>query len=121
MSIQRTTGRSRQRGLSFIGVIFMGLMAVAVFAIGGQSLPIFLERQAIAKAMNKAKLEGTVPEVRAAFDRAATIDDIKSVKGEDLEVTKRGDNRVVVSAKYAREIALVGPAHLVYRFQVQTD
>ena len=120
MNAQRTPRRSRQRGLSFIGVIFIGLMAVAAFAIGGQSIPIWLEYQAITKAMNKAKIESTVPGVRAAFDRAAAIDDISSVEGQDLEVTKRGD-KVVVSVNYAREIALAGPAYLVYRFQAQTD
>ena len=69
MGAQRTTTRSRQRGLSFIGVIFVGLIAVAAFAIGGQSVPIFLEYFAIKKAAAKAARDGsTVPEIRAAFD-----------------------------------------------------
>ena len=61
--MHRTVTRSRQRGMSFMGVIFLGLIAVSVFAVGGQSLPIFLEYQAIQKAANKAAMEGsTVPE-----------------------------------------------------------
>ena len=60
-----------------------------------------------------------MPEVRAVFDRAASIDDITSVKGSDLEVTKRND-KIVVSFSYSREIALAGPAYLVYRFQDST-
>ena len=120
MSMHRTARRSRQRGLSFFGVIFIGLFAVAAFAIGGQSIPIFLEYTSAKKAIEKAKFESTVPGVRAAFDRAAAIDDIRSVKGSDLEVTKRGD-KVVVSFKYAREIPLAGPAYLVYRFEAQTN
>ena len=115
--MHRTVVRSRQRGMSFIGLIFIGLMAVSVFAIGGQSLPIFLEYQ---KAVNKAAMEGTtVSEVRASFDRASSIDDISSVKGGDLEVTKNGD-KVVVSFKYSREVPLAGPAFLVYRLQGQS-
>ena len=121
MRIQRSAARGRQRGLSFIGVIFIGLIAVAAFAIGGQSIPVFLEHQAIRKAAAKAAKEGsTVAEVRTIFDKAAQIDDISSIKGADLEVTKRGD-KVVVSVNYAREIPLAGPAYLVYRFQAQTD
>ncbi|WP_119966761.1 DUF4845 domain-containing protein [Simplicispira lacusdiani] len=120
MHAQRTVSRARQRGLSFIGVIFIGLLAVAAFAIGGQSIPIFLEYQAIQKAAAKAAKEGsTVPDVRAVFDRAAAIDDIASIKGKDLDVTKRGD-KIVVSFKYSREIALAGPAYLVYRFEDST-
>lgn len=112
--------RSRQRGLSFIGVILLGVVIVAAFAIGGQSVPIFIEHQAIKKAAEKAAREGnTVPEVRGSFDRAAAIDDIHSIKGSDLEVTKRND-RIVVSYSYSREIPLAGPAFLVYRFQNST-
>jgi hypothetical protein len=120
MHTHRFASRSRQRGLSFIGVIFIGLICVAAFAIGGQSLPIVLEYQAINKAAAKAAREGTtVPDIRGAFDRAAAIDNISSVKGKDLEITKRGDKNVV-SFKYSREIPLAGPAFLVYRFEGQT-
>ena len=119
--MQRTAIRSRQRGLSFIGVIFVGLIAVAAFAIGGQSVPIYLEYAAIKKAAAKAAREGsTVPDIRAAFDRAAAIDDIHSIAGKDLEITKRND-KIIVSFSYAREIPLAGPAYLVYRFQESTN
>jgi hypothetical protein len=121
MQDNRSPSRSRQRGLSFFGVIFVGLIAVAAFAIGGQSVPIFLEYQAINKAAKKAAKEGTtVPEIRANFDRTASIDTINSIQGKDLEIAKRGD-KIVVSFKYSREIALAGPAYLVYRFEGQTD
>ncbi|MCZ2104047.1 MAG: DUF4845 domain-containing protein [Comamonadaceae bacterium] len=117
MEMEHSALRSRQRGLSFIGVIVIGLLAVAAFAIGGQSVPILIEYQAVKKAATKAaREETTVAGVRAAFDRAAAIDDISSITGKDLEITKR-DDKVVVSFDYSREIALVGPAYLVYRFR----
>ena len=117
----RRASRHSQHGLSFIGLVLIGVLAVSVFAIGGQSLPNLLEYQAITKAAKRAALEaGTVQQVRAAFDRAAAIDDIKSIRGADLEVTKNGD-RVVVGFEYEREIPLVGPAYLVYRFKDQTN
>ena len=120
MHLYRTASRARQRGLSFIGVIFVGLIAVAAFAIGGQSIPVFLEYQAIQKAAAKAAKEGsTVPDVRVIFDRAGAIDNISSIQGKDLDVTKRGD-KIVVSFKYSREIPLAGPAYLVYRFEEST-
>ena len=115
MNMHHTASRSRQRGLSFIGLVFFGVLAVAVFAVGGQSLPMFLEYTAAKKAIEKAKVESTVPGVRAAFDRAAAIDDINSIKGSDLEITKRNE-KIVVSYEYNREIPLFGPAFLLYRF-----
>ena len=118
----RQAPRHSQKGLSLIGFVLIAVLAVAVFAIGGQSLPMWLEYQAAVKAANKAATEGasTVPQVRASFDRAAQIDDIKSITGRDLDVTKVNE-RVVVGFEYEREIPLAGPAYLVYRFSYQTD
>ena len=60
-----------------------------------------------------------MPEVRAIFDRAAQIDDIKTITGADLEISKINE-RVVVEFEYERSLPLVGPAYLVYRFTYQT-
>ncbi len=109
----------RQRGITFFGLIILVLFIVAAFAIGSQSVPIFLEYVAAKKAIEKAKNETTVKAVRDAFDRAAAIDDINAIKGSDLEVTKV-DDKVQVSFKYSREIHLTGPAYLVYRFEATT-
>ena len=115
--MKNLASRSRQRGLSFIGLVFLVAIIVAVAAIGAQSVPVFLEYQAITKAANKAAAEGsTVAEVKAGFDRSASIDDFKSISGSDLNVTKVND-KIVVGFEYSREIHLAGPAYLVYRFK----
>ena len=49
------------------------------------------------------------------FDEAATIDNISSIKGSELEVTKEND-RIVVIFAYQREIHLVGPAYLTLKY-----
>jgi len=95
MAVQHNALRSRQRGLSFLGVIFIGVFLVAAFAIGGQSIPVLLEYQAIKKAATKAaREESTVAGIRASFDRAGAIDDISSISGKDLQITKRNDKVV---------------------------
>ena len=107
--------KQQQRGISFIGLLFVG----AVVAFGGivmaQVVPTLIEYQAINKAANKAAAGNTVPEVRALFDKAGTIDDISSISGKDLDVTKEGDKTVVAFA-YTREIHLAGPAHLLLKY-----
>mgnify|MGYP001602446442 CR=1 FL=1 len=119
MKLHSAKHAHRQRGITFFGLIFLVLFIVAAFAIGSQSVPIFLEYVAAKKAIEKAGNETTVKGVRDAFDRAAAIDDINAIKGSDLEVTKV-DDKVQVSFKYSREIHLVGPAYLVYRFEATT-
>ena len=107
--------KSRQRGISFFGLIFMAGALAVCGVIAAQVFPTFLEFQAINKAANKAALGGSVQEVRAIFDKQSAVDDFKSVRGNDLEVTKEGD-KVVVSFAYEREIHLTGPAFLTLKY-----
>lgn len=106
---------STQRGMGMLGMLFVGGVVAVTALIGLQVAPTLMELQSINKAVNKAR-EGTNPaEARAIFDRAAQIDDIKSISGQDLEVTQDG-GRVAVSFAYQREIHLMGPAYLTLKY-----
>jgi hypothetical protein len=112
--------RQKQRGISFVGLLFVAIVLACVGVVVAQVIPTLIEYQAITKAANKAKEGTTVPEVRAIFDRAQAIDDFQSVSGKDLEVKKDGD-RVVVSFAYEREIHLFGPAYLLLKYRGQSS
>lgn len=112
--------KSRQRGITFFGLLFIGGILAVSGVVLAQVVPTLIELQAIHKAAKKAATEGgTVPEVQAVFDKAAQIDDIKSVTGKDLNITKAGD-KVVVSFAYEREIHLAGPAWLTLKYEGST-
>jgi Domain of unknown function (DUF4845) len=114
MALQR---KSRQRGISFIGlVVFASILAMAG-VVAAQAFPTVIEFLAIQKAAQKAANEGQTPaEIRAVFDRASAIDDIKSITAKDLDVTKQGD-KVVVAFAYEREIHLAGPTYLTIKYE----
>lgn len=107
--------KHRQRGISFIGVLFVGGVLVCGGILAAQVFPTLIEFQAINKAANKAREGNTVAEVRTIFDKAAQIDDIKSITGKDLVVTKEGDKTVVAFA-YNKEIHMAGPAYLLLKY-----
>jgi Tfp pilus assembly protein PilE len=107
--------KPRQRGLTLIGMLFVGVVVAAVGVLTAQVLPSVIEYQTILKVVNKAKEGNTVPEVLAIFDRATSIDNISSITAKDLEVTKV-DEKVVVSFAYEREFHLVGPAFLTLKY-----
>lgn len=112
--------RSGQRGITFIGLLFIGGILAVSGVVLAQVVPTLIELQAIHKAAKKAAMDGgTVADVRATFDKAAAIDDIKSVSGKDINVTKNGD-KVMVSFAYEREIHLAGPAWLTLKYEGQT-
>ncbi len=107
--------KSRQRGLSFLGLVVMGSLLAMAGAIAAQIVPTAIEYQAVLKAVNKAREGNSVAEVRKIFDNAASIDDIKSISAKEIEVTKEGD-KIVVSFAYQREIHLAGPAYLTLKY-----
>lgn len=107
--------RSRQRGISFIGLLFVGVVLAAVGVVGAQVFPTFLEYQAVIKTAKKASGGSSVAEVRSIFDKAAEVDNITSIKGSDLDVTKDGE-QIVVAFAYQREIHLTGPAFLTLKY-----
>ena len=107
--------RSRQRGVSFIGLLFVGVVLAVIGVVAAQVFPTFVEYQAVLKAANKASTGNSVLEVRKIFERAAEVDNITSINARDLEVTKDGDKIVVIFA-YQREIHLVGPAFLTLKY-----
>lgn len=114
MSVQR---KARQRGISFVGLIFVGAVLAMAGVVAAQVLPTALEYMAIQKAAQRAASAGQTPaEVRASFDKSSSIDDIKSITGKDLDITKEGD-KVVVAFSYQREIHLAGPAFLTMKYE----
>jgi len=107
--------KSKQRGISFIGLLFVGGILAMTGVIAAQAFPTVIEYMAIEKAAQRATAGQSVVEVRGLFDKSAEIDNIKSITGKDLEVTKEGD-KVVVGFSYQREIHLAGPAFLTLKY-----
>lgn len=111
--------KTRERGLGLVSLILVSAMVVALGAVLVRIVPTVIEYQSIQRAAQRAAQRasqgGTVAEVRSLFDKAAAIDDISSIDGRDLEISKQND-RVIVEFAYEREIHLAGPAWLVMRY-----
>jgi len=110
----------KQRGITFIGLLIIGGVLAAAGVVAAQVVPTVIEYQAVLKAVNKAKQGSTIPEIRTIFDKAASIDNITSLSGKDIDVKKEGD-KVVVSFAYQREIHLTGPAFLTLKYTGQSN
>lgn len=115
----RNQPKSRQRGISFLGLIFVGAVLAVVGVVAAQVFPTFVEYQAVVKAVNRASSGSTVPEVRSLYERSAEVDNITSMKAKDLEITKDGET-IVVKFAYEREIHLAGPAYLTLKYSGQS-
>ena len=111
---------SKQRGASFLGMLFLAAVIGIVFVIGAKVTPTVIEYQAILKAANTAKIGSTVAEVRSAFDRNKATGYFDAVSGKDLVIEKIADKHVV-SFAYQKEIPLAGPAYLLLKYEGKTN
>ena len=108
----------RERGLSLIGLLLFGVIAVMLVTVGMRVTPTALEFIAIKRAINKIATSGETgtAEIQKAFDRSAAVDDISSITGKDLLI-KRDGSKVAISFHYERRIPLFGPASLLLDYK----
>ncbi len=97
----------KQQGVTLSGLLIVAVLLIAVAIIGFKLLPAYTQylkvKKAITDIANNPEYRGSIPEMRLAFGRRATIDDITAVR--ELDITKQGD-RAVISASWAVKVPL---------------
>jgi hypothetical protein len=100
--------------LAIVG--FVGLMVA-------KCMPSYLEYFSVKKmfaAMEQnGETKGTVREIRSAYERRNNIEDVKSVRPEDLEITKEG-GETVITATWSARVPLVYNISACLDFMVTT-
>ncbi|HUP98791.1 MAG TPA: DUF4845 domain-containing protein [Usitatibacter sp.] len=113
----------KQHGVSLMGLIitlgvlgFLGVMAAKL-------MPAYVEYFAVKKmfaAMEQAgDLKGSVRDIRYSFEKRNAIEDVKSVRSDDLEVTKEG-GEAVVTANWSVRVPMVSNVNACLDFMVTT-
>jgi Domain of unknown function (DUF4845) len=110
---------NRQRGVTLLGLLFWAVVAGSGAILLAKITPAINEYRTVKDIVNKMAQQGgsSVPEVRASFERFKTTQyGIESVSAKDLEITKE-DDKIVVSFAYNKEIELVAPVYLLFKFE----
>lgn len=115
--------RNKQRGVSF-PVIFLIGVVLALAAVGAMKIaPAYTEFMTIKKTITAVAAgegrTGSVTEIRKAFDRRASIDNITAVTPGELEIGKDG-GEVVISFAYEKRIPLFANVSLLIDFAAST-
>jgi len=111
-----------QRGISFFGLLILGIVAALLVIVGLRVVPTVSEYMSIMKTAKQVAADGgqSPLDIRRKFDLAASADYIDSIQGKDLDVTKNGD-KVVIHFAYDKEIPLAGPVYLLIKYEGSTD
>ena len=114
-----TSSRRAQRGVTLFGLMFWAIVIGFLALVTMKVLPTLNEYFTIQKAVNKIASGGlaTVPEIRAAFERAKDIEySIQSISAKDLKISKEND-KVVVGFAYDKEVELMSPVFLLIKYE----
>ena len=100
----------RERGVGLVQLIVtLGVLAFVGVMIA-KCMPSYLEFFSVKKmfaAMEQTgETKGTVRETRSAYERRNNIEDVKSVRPEDIEITKEG-GETVLTASWSARVPLV--------------
>lgn len=114
----------KQGGVGMFGMMFIILLIIFSAILLMRVAPAYIEYFAIKKVFAAMKNDPevdtmTIKQVKNSFDRRATIDDIKSISGEDLEVSKEA-GQTVIAAEYVKKVPLFGNLSLVMDFTVES-
>lgn len=99
-----------QRGITLTGFMVFAGLAVGALLIGFKIGPAYSEFYTIQKIMRTVASEPAMKtasrgEINTAFNNRATIENIKAISYNDIEVTKEGD-RLILSATYSVRVPL---------------
>lgn len=112
--------RRKEQGLSLTGLIVLLAIVGFIAVMAMKVVPTFTEYMSIKKAIASIKAEGgSVPEMRAAFNRQAEVGYIDAIDGKDLTIVKNGDD-AEISFAYQKVIPLVGPVSLMIDYAGST-
>lgn len=117
--------RKKQKGATFIGMLFIGGIFVIVALIVMTIFPAYMEFfsvKSVMQAMNKESLKSmSKKEIIDAFNRRASTSYISVVSGNDLSIDKTSTGEAVVSVKYQVTKPLVGNASMLLDFSASSS
>lgn len=112
---------SRQRGVSFGSFIMLSIVVTVAAITVLKVVPTYLEYFNVKKAIERTVKEYGAQQpsaIREAFMRQASVDNIRNISADELQVSQAGSG-TTVSLSYERVVPLVGNMSLLFAFDIQ--
>ncbi|MFC7287819.1 DUF4845 domain-containing protein [Herminiimonas glaciei] len=110
-----------QQGITLVSLILVLAVIGAIAVLALKVTPTVTEYFSIKKAIASVKANGgSVPEMRAAFNRQTEVGYIDAIDGKDLDIVQNGDG-TEISFAYQKVIPLGGPVSLLIDYAGSTS
>jgi hypothetical protein len=114
----------KQHGLSLIGVMVVLIVLGVVGLSAAKLMPSYMEYLSVKKIFNQMQSTGSlsamsVRDIRFEYEKRNAIEDVKSVRGDDLEISKAG-GETVLAASWSVKVPMAGNLSACLDFYVTT-
>ena len=111
----------KEKGLTLTGMVLASIVGVILLLLAFKIVPVYTEYFAIErnlKAMSMdPKLRNAGPKaVAGAWALRASVDDLNSLDGEYIEMTKQGEE-IVLTGEYSKKVPLVRNVSACFDFK----
>ncbi len=115
----------KQQGISLSSLLVWSVILILIAISGLRIAPAYIEYStiqknltAIIKDTNSQNMD--LNQIRLSFNKRASIDNIKSISGQDIKINKE-NGRIVLSAEYTTKIPLIANLSLNIDFEAISD
>ncbi len=110
----------QQRGVSFMGFILLVALGLFLVILGIKTVPAYIQNAQIASIMQTIASDSvlqssSIKDIKAAYDKRASLNDIDDVTAEDIEIDQEGGS-LKLSASYKKTIPVAGNVSLLLEF-----
>lgn len=114
----------KQRGVSLVGAVVVLALLGVVGISAAKLMPAYMEYLSVKKIFNQMQSTGSlsamsVRDIRFEYEKRNAIEDIKNVRGDDLEISKAG-GETVLSASWSVKVPMAGNLSACLDFYVTT-
>lgn len=114
-----------QRGFTFWSLLFTVVLVVSGAVLVMKLLPPYMEYFEIKHALTKLAGDGAFDEmspddIRSAFDKFTSINNITVISGKDLVIERDDDGRVNVWVEYQVKVPVVANASALLDFRASS-
>ncbi len=114
---------NKQRGFSLSSVVSIMIVLAILALVAAKLVPVYADYFAIKKVLATMESAGDLKtmsnkDLRISFSRRASIDNIRSITAEDLQISRGAAGTSVISAEYSVKTPLVANISLIIDFSV---
>ena len=115
----------KQSGITLTGMVLGSIVFILLLLLAFKLVPVYTEYYAIQRNFKALAEDPNLKsanrrQVAIAFASRATVDDIRSVRADDIQVTKTG-NGIVVSAEYEKRVHLFHNVSACFEFKPSSE